>query len=452
MKRLTNNCIITFLIIFCVSCKNNGNEGGASTLNGVLQDSVFMESPDSILTKIGIKMDQLGGVFEIPCNVNGVPLKFIIDTGASNVCLSLTEASFLYKNGYLDDTDFVGESYSRIADGSVIENMEIILRSIVIGGIEINNVRATVIRSETAPLLLGQTALQQFGRIEFVGDSLYISHKVPSAFVKPAVVNQNEPSAILQGSKLSRQRFGRKKSPKVEALLEKAIEAKNNDMPEMAVQYCEEALEINQDDWRAFALLGIYEGYGTYYFERFIELNSKKESFTIGSLSITWEDIVSVLVRRYLTDNIQPATMKAISTSQELLLYNSQNISALRTLSLAYAIKENYDQAFIWDKKLMKLSQKEGYFCLGYIYSCQGRHDETKNAYEKCLEFDPNNTSALYNLATEYYSIAQEWAPVMNVDKTFFVNHGEALRLFTKAARLGHKKSQKWLKEHNISW
>lgn len=455
MKRLTNIFIVSFLFILCISCKNTKNEGGLSTRIEPQLDSVIVESLDSIITKVGIKMERHGGVFEVPCNVNGVPLKFIFDTGASNVCLSLTEAAFLYKNGYLDDTDFVGESYSQIADGSVIENMEIILRSIVIEGIEINNVRATVIRSETAPLLLGQTALQQFGRIVFVGDSLYISQRVPSPTANPKVANQVGPSVIFQGSRLSRKRFGRQKSSSVEALLEKAIEAKDNNMPELAVQYCKEAQDINRKDWRVLALLGEYEGYGTDKFEGFKRLNTNKESFTIGNLSVSWEEIVSKLAARYLSDNLH-SVLHAITTSQELLLYNPRNTSALRTLSLAYAIKGDYDQALLWENKLMRLSKKEGYFCLGYISSCQGRDDETINAYEKCLEFDPNYTAALYNLALQYYSIAQAWAPVMKnipeVTKTFFDKFGEATRLFTKAARLGDKKAQNWLKDHNINW
>lgn len=61
-------------------------------------------------------------------------MNFIFDTGASNVCLSLTEALFMYKNGILTDTDIIGKTQSQIADGSIVENTEVILHSIDVGG------------------------------------------------------------------------------------------------------------------------------------------------------------------------------------------------------------------------------------------------------------------------------------------------------------------------------
>ena len=449
MKRAAATLLIPIFFLVIVSCKNVKNGHSVANSEVVTTDSLVVEQPDSVITRVGIKMGQRGGVYEIPCEVNGVPMRFIFDTGASNVCLSLTEASFLYKNGYLDDTDFIGESYSKIADGSIIENMEIMLKTIVVGGIEINNVRATVVKSSTAPLLFGQTAIQKFGRVEFVGDSLYITHKTLSSFERPQIYDNN-PNLIQQGSKLSRSRFGRSKSPKIEALLEQAIEAYNNDMPEMAIKYCRDALAINKKDWRIYAILGKYEGYGTYEYEQFKKLNSKQESFSIGSTITTWENVVSELAYRYLANGLRPRTGDAISICQELLLYNPQNISALRTLTLAYAIGENYEKAFLWAEKVMKLSKKEGYFCLGYIYSCQGRDTETIQAYEKCLEIDPTNNAAIYNLANQYYSIAKAWAPVMN--NNYFEKYSEAIRLHIIAARSGFKKSQQWLKEQKVNW
>ena len=55
-------------------------------------------------------MKREGGVSIIPCKVNGLNLNFIFDTGASNVSISLTEASFMLKNGYLEEGDIIGTS------------------------------------------------------------------------------------------------------------------------------------------------------------------------------------------------------------------------------------------------------------------------------------------------------------------------------------------------------
>ena len=53
----------------------------------------------------GISMNKESGVYMIPCKVNSIPLKFIFDTGAATVVISITEAEFMYKNGHLADSD-----------------------------------------------------------------------------------------------------------------------------------------------------------------------------------------------------------------------------------------------------------------------------------------------------------------------------------------------------------
>ena len=48
----------------------------------------------SRITVSEIRMDKLySGVYEVPCDINGLPLKFILDTGASTVSISSVEAS-----------------------------------------------------------------------------------------------------------------------------------------------------------------------------------------------------------------------------------------------------------------------------------------------------------------------------------------------------------------------
>ena len=62
----------------------------------------------SLSSQTVVQMTRSGGVSLIPCKVNGLNLNFIYDTGASDVSLSLTEAGFMLKNGYLAESDFVG--------------------------------------------------------------------------------------------------------------------------------------------------------------------------------------------------------------------------------------------------------------------------------------------------------------------------------------------------------
>ncbi len=114
-----------------------------------------------------IAMQQQNGVYYIPCKVNGLPLKFIFDTGASNVSISLIEAIFMLKNGYLSEDDLLGTEYYLIANGEVTEGTAIILREIEIGGRKLYNVRAGIVHNLDAPLLLGQSALSKLGKFNF---------------------------------------------------------------------------------------------------------------------------------------------------------------------------------------------------------------------------------------------------------------------------------------------
>jgi clan AA aspartic protease (TIGR02281 family) len=125
-------------------------------------------------SQVKIQMQKDGGVYKVPCEVNGLRMKFIFDTGASDVCISLTEAAFMLENDYITEDDIIGNSQSKIADGSIVENTRIRLKEIKIGGLVLRNVEAVVIHNFGAPLLLGQSAIQKLGTIQIVGNELTI--------------------------------------------------------------------------------------------------------------------------------------------------------------------------------------------------------------------------------------------------------------------------------------
>lgn len=106
------------------------------------------------------------GVAEVKCTVNGLPLSFVFDTGAGDVTISSVEAAFMFKNGYLSDRDVIGRSSYRTASGDIIEGTVINLEKIEFGEMTLKNVRASVVRGQSAPLLLGQSALNRLGKIE----------------------------------------------------------------------------------------------------------------------------------------------------------------------------------------------------------------------------------------------------------------------------------------------
>lgn len=107
-----------------------------------------------------------GGVCKVKCTINDLPLHFVFDTGASDVTLSMVEATFMMKNDYLTDKDVVGSQHYMDANGEVSVGTIINLRKVNFGGLELKNVRASVVRNQKAPLLLGQSVLGRLGRIE----------------------------------------------------------------------------------------------------------------------------------------------------------------------------------------------------------------------------------------------------------------------------------------------
>lgn len=117
----------------------------------------------AIAQPVIIQMEKNRGIWEVPCKLNGIPMKFIFDTGASQVSISMTEALFLLKNGHLNKEDILGTNYSSIANGDIVQGSSILIRELDVANLKLYNVRANIIHTENAPLLLGGSALEKLG-------------------------------------------------------------------------------------------------------------------------------------------------------------------------------------------------------------------------------------------------------------------------------------------------
>lgn len=109
-----------------------------------------------------IPMEEDGGVNYVWVTINGLRLRAVFDTGASDVSLSLTEALLLYKQGSLTIEDYVGQTNYRIANGDLVPGMVVLLKNVNIGGVELYDVRASILPEPEAPLLLGQSVFKRF--------------------------------------------------------------------------------------------------------------------------------------------------------------------------------------------------------------------------------------------------------------------------------------------------
>ena len=147
----------------CSGCSKSGRRH--QQLNELGNSRPTRESSGSNGSKSIVKMKETNGVYEVPVEINGAKMFFIFDTGASDITISLTEARFLYKQGTLTDSDFLELQQYQIADGSIAVGTKLNLKTVKIGNRILTNVEASVVHNEEAPLLFGQSALAQFGKI-----------------------------------------------------------------------------------------------------------------------------------------------------------------------------------------------------------------------------------------------------------------------------------------------
>jgi len=138
--------------------------------------------------QVKIEMQEKDGVYIAPCKVNGLKLNFIFDTGASDVSISLTEALFMIKNGYLIESDIQGSTYYSLANGDIVENTSINIRELEIGGKTLQNIKASITHNIEAPLLLGQSVINKLGRIELVDNTLILLDEKPQIEIDEAAI------------------------------------------------------------------------------------------------------------------------------------------------------------------------------------------------------------------------------------------------------------------------
>ena len=165
--KLMHSVLIILLVLFS-SCGGNKKNNMASFDAMVWTDDATTYDSTSFDDKtVAIPYVERGGVKYIPVRINGGDeVEMIVDTGCSAVLISIGEAQCLYDSGLLSDSDYVGSSFSSIADGSIVEDMVFNIDKIVIGNeITCSNIKVSVSKSITAPLLLGNGVFDGFSSI-----------------------------------------------------------------------------------------------------------------------------------------------------------------------------------------------------------------------------------------------------------------------------------------------
>lgn len=168
-----NKLYYIFLLMSCIfalsSCAHKSGRHGHDKNRNRSTTIVKNQNSDRRERKVGghtkVNMRKEGGVYLVPITVNGLNLDFIFDTGASNISLSSAEAMVMLRQGQITQDDIVGQQQFQDATGGVSVGTIVLLRTVQIGDITLENVEASIVDNIQAPLLLGQTALAKFGKV-----------------------------------------------------------------------------------------------------------------------------------------------------------------------------------------------------------------------------------------------------------------------------------------------
>jgi aspartyl protease family protein len=109
------------------------------------------------------------GHYYVTLDLNGVPIRFVVDTGASEMVL--TQADALRAGVDMSRLIFSGRAMT--ANG-MVETAPVTLDTVTLGGVSDARVRATVNGGEMAESLLGMSYLHRFSRLEIANGKLML--------------------------------------------------------------------------------------------------------------------------------------------------------------------------------------------------------------------------------------------------------------------------------------
>jgi aspartyl protease family protein len=110
------------------------------------------------------------GHYYLTLKINGIPVAFLVDTGASEVVLTLRDAR--RAGVQIEKLGYTGRAMT--ANGEV-RTAPIWLKRVEFGPVSDSNVRAWVNQGDMEQSLLGMSYLQRFQKIEITGGKLVLT-------------------------------------------------------------------------------------------------------------------------------------------------------------------------------------------------------------------------------------------------------------------------------------
>ena len=111
----------------------------------------------------------LDGHYYMTLQINGAPVRFIVDTGATDIVLSRSAADAVGID--VDALVYTGQAFT--ANG-VVRTASVRLDTVKLGGVVEHDLRAVINEGPMPESLLGMSFLQRFDRIEIAGGQMVL--------------------------------------------------------------------------------------------------------------------------------------------------------------------------------------------------------------------------------------------------------------------------------------
>ena len=146
-------------------------------LGAIVVAGLWSDIRDTVLPRQAVMQDgarvvvpmQQDGHFYLTLEVNGTPVRFVVDTGATEMVLSAGDAARVGMSP--QELVFSGRAFT--ANGPV-ETAPVRLDTVALGPVTDEGVRAVVNSGELGESLLGMSYLRRFDRIEISGGQMLL--------------------------------------------------------------------------------------------------------------------------------------------------------------------------------------------------------------------------------------------------------------------------------------